>query len=151
MAALVLDREGYLLVCERLHFVGAWQFPQGGIDPGESPENALRRELFEEVGLEPSDYEIGRMKAGYRYDFPPEISNHGRKWKFKGQTQTYFECRLTGEGRPAIDLTGKPQEFKRAKWIKPADFKLEWLPEFKRAVYQQVMFDFFEVDFGASV
>ena len=47
VAALVLNPAGGLLICERATIAGAWQFPQGGVDPGESPEEALFREVFD--------------------------------------------------------------------------------------------------------
>ena len=56
VAALVVDPSGSLLICERVNVPGAWQFPQGGVDPGESLEQALFREVREEVGLEAEHY-----------------------------------------------------------------------------------------------
>ena len=54
-AALILNRSGELLVCERINDRGAWQFPQGGIDEGESALEAMYREVLEEVGIPEKD------------------------------------------------------------------------------------------------
>ncbi len=73
VAALILNTNGSLLICERSNMPGAWQFPQGGVDNGESIEQALIREVREEVGLGKNDYEILESREGYRYLYPPEV------------------------------------------------------------------------------
>lgn len=139
----ILERpvDGHILIGERLGVSGAWQFPQGGIDKGESPEEALSREMEEEIGLSAGDYEIIEWRAGYRYQFPKGKVKWG---KFVGQEQTYFLCRLTGD-EASIRLDQHKQEFARIRWILPADFKLGWVPEFKRDVYARVLRDFFGI------
>ena len=84
VAFLLLDDHDQLLICERLKIEGAWQFPQGGMDEGESPLEALHREVEEEVGLPPSSYEVLESRDGYCYLFPPEFKKgrKGRKGKF---------------------------------------------------------------------
>jgi putative (di)nucleoside polyphosphate hydrolase len=145
VAALMVRSEGQLLICERLKFRGAWQFPQGGVDPGETLVEALWREVREEVGLEPKHYEILGQRSGYRYLYPEESrSKKVRKHGSHGQEQTYFLCRLQS-GAPPINLDQKPREFRAYRWIQPEEFDLDWLPQFKREVYRQVMFDFFEL------
>lgn len=59
------------MICERSRDPGAWQFPQGGIDPGETALEAVHREVCEEVGFLPSQYSIEESRGGYRYDYPP--------------------------------------------------------------------------------
>ena len=146
VAALMINGEGQLLVCERLLNPGAWQFPQGGVDEGESLEVAILREVEEEIGLKPEDYEVERSKGGYRYDYPPGVRKNKQphKAKFVGQEQTYFLCRVS-EGAPGLDLMQEPREFAQAKWIEPEKFELDWLPDFKKETYRQVMLDFFRV------
>lgn len=146
VAALLVRPEGQLLVCERASFRGAWQFPQGGVDAGEELLEALYREVREEVGLLPSHYDVIRSKDGYRYVYPPSVRLKKRKKHgFQGQEQTYFLCHLRA-GAPAVNVNQKPQEFCAYRWIEPAEFEIEWLPEFKREVYRQVMLDFFGLD-----
>ncbi len=140
----MVNSNGELLICERLLNPGAWQFPQGGVDDGESPEEAILREIEEEIGLKPEHYAIEKSKSGYRYDYPDEVRSMkpARKAQFIGQEQTYFLCRVSDEA-PEVNLVQEHQEFSQARWIHPEDFDLQWLPDFKREVYREVMRDFF--------
>jgi putative (di)nucleoside polyphosphate hydrolase len=145
VAAVMVNAAGSLLICERAGISGAWQFPQGGVDLGESPEQALVREVREEIGLEPCDYEVVGQRDGYRYLYPREVREKKlRKHGSHGQEQTYFLCRLN-PGAPQIDVHQTPPEFQAYRWILPEEFDLDWLPSFKRDVYREVMSDFFEV------
>ena len=69
VAGILRNAPGQILVCERLQIEGAWQFPQGGVDEGESLEQALKRELWEEIGVIPEDYRIVETRGPYRYLF----------------------------------------------------------------------------------
>ena len=146
VAALVVNSAGNLLICERWTIPGAWQFPQGGVDAGETHEQALFREVREEIGLEAKDYEVIDRREGYRYLYP-----HGargkklRKHGSHGQEQTYFLCQLKPNA-PQVDVHQKQQEFRAYRWIPPVEFDLDWLPAFKRDVYREVMRDFFQVE-----
>ncbi len=143
VAALILNRKGKLLVCERYNKKGAWQFPQGGVDMGEKMIKALAREVEEEIGLPWKSYKVLEKRGGYTYLYPDQVKK--QKMRFDGQEQTYYLCRLK-KSAPDIDLDGhKTPEFGRYKWIWPENFKLKWLPEFKRQVCRAVMLDFFEV------
>ncbi|WP_386781127.1 NUDIX domain-containing protein [Luteolibacter ambystomatis] len=146
VAALMVRPDlGQLLICERSTLPGAWQFPQGGVDAGESLEDALFREVREEIGLLPRHYEVVRMLDGYRYLYPAEA--RGKKLKkhgFHGQAQTYFLCHVRPEA-PEVNVDQRPREFSSYRWIAPDEFELEWLPAFKRDVYRRVMRDFFGV------
>ncbi len=145
VAALVVNSSGNLLICERATIPGAWQFPQGGIDDGETPEQALFREVREEIGLARNHYQVTEQRAGYRYLYPP----HTRAKKLKkhgshGQQQTYFRCELLADA-PPVNVNQKHPEFRAHRWILPIEFDLDWLPPFKRDVYRDVMRDFFDV------
>jgi len=142
VAALILNRKGKLLVCERIHSKGAWQFPQGGVDEGEKLIKALAREVKEEIGLPWNSYKVLEKRGGYTYLYPDQVKKQKRY--FDGQEQTYYLCRLK-KGAPDINLDQKSPEFMCYKWILPEKFKLKWLPEFKRQVYRAVMLDFFDV------
>ena len=147
VAALMVNKDGYLLVCERLLNPGAWQFPQGGVSEGESLETAIQREVEEEIGLKPEDYKIERSKGLYWYDFPlvSQKKKLSHKADFVGQEQTYFLCQLN-EGIAELNLMQEPREFRAAQWIRPNEFELGWLPDFKKQTYQKVMRDFFGVE-----
>lgn len=145
VAALIVNPAGSLLICERWKIPGAWQFPQGGVDTGESEEQALFREVREEVGLLPRHYEVTARREGYRYLYPTEARQKKvRKHGGHGQEQTYFLCRLK-PGAPPPNVNQKGREFQAWRWIPPEEFDLDWLPPFKRDVYREVMRDFFNV------
>jgi putative (di)nucleoside polyphosphate hydrolase len=117
----------------------AWQFPQGGIKRGESPRQALFRELHEELGLIDDDVEIIGVTQGWlRYRLPQRYVRQGRGRVCIGQKQKWFVLRLIGdEGRVHFDATDTP-EFDGWRWV---DW---WLPanevvEFKREVYLQAL------------
>jgi len=146
VAALIVNPDGGLLICERWTTPGAWQFPQGGVDPGESLTQALGREVHEEVGLQASDYEVIAHREGYRYLYPPEVRERKlQKHGNHGQEQTYFLCQLKPHA-PQVNVQQKQQEFRAYRWIQPIEFDLDWLPDFKRDIYRQVMRDFFQVE-----
>ena len=141
VAAILQNSEGKILVCERIDIGGAWQFPQGGIDPGETPRQALEREMVEELSLGPEHYQIKGQKGPYRY-----LIGEGKTKKgYHGQEQEYFLLHLTGD-EAHINVKTPDQEFISCKWIHPAQFDAGWLPPMKVEVYRQVMRDFFGVE-----
>ena len=88
--AVFLRSDGKVLLGMRSD-IGCWQFPQGGVDPGENAEQALYREMQEELGC--SDFSIlKRSSDEIRYDFPETIKAKIAK-KYKGQQQQWFLCR----------------------------------------------------------
>ncbi|MGF1657415.1 MAG: NUDIX domain-containing protein [Verrucomicrobiales bacterium] len=141
VAAIVQDELGYILIGERMDTKNAWQFPQGGVDPGEDVAHAVLRELEEEVGLSPSDVEVITQRGPYRYWFPPGKAKKGHH----GQEQTYFLMQLKAV-REKINIKQKKQEFRTARWVLPSEFQLTWLPPMKQEVYRRVFHDFFQVD-----
>ncbi|MDP4720004.1 MAG: RNA pyrophosphohydrolase [Akkermansiaceae bacterium] len=146
VAALVINRAGNLLICERSNFPGAWQFPQGGVDKGESVEEALYREVREEIGLKKNHYEILGFRSGYRYLYPEDVrAKKVKKHGNHGQEQTYFLCSLK-DNAPPVNVHQNPPEFGAYRWILPEEFDLDWLPAFKHEVYCSVMYDFFDVE-----
>lgn len=140
VAGILQDKQGRILICERADVKGAWQFPQGGVDEGESLQEALRREMREEISLKPSTYRILSSKGPYRY-----LYGNGRTKKgFQGKEQHYFLLEFSGEA-DQIDFRTEHPEFQAVRWITPSDFKIEWLPEMKREVYREVFSDFFNI------
>ena len=106
----MIDRDGYrpnvgIILCNAKNEVfwgkrikeHSWQFPQGGIKAGESPEQAMFRELEEEVGLQPQHVKIiGRTRDWLRYDVPQNWVRREWRGSYKGQKQIWFLLRLTG-------------------------------------------------------
>lgn len=138
VAAIVQDKAGRILICERKDFPGTWQFPQGGIEPGESIEEALAREIREELSLAPAAYEIVGIKGPYRYRFPPGLAKKG----FRGQSHHYFLLKLRAS--PAkVNVKTRKAEFRRKRWIRPHEFDFLVAPPMKRAAYRRVLRDFF--------
>jgi putative (di)nucleoside polyphosphate hydrolase len=140
VAAILRNARGRILVCERLGTKDAWQFPQGGIDDGETPEQALLREIWEEIGVEGRAIRVLERKGPYSYLYDSGRTKRG----FHGKEQLYFLCEYTGPDG-AIRVETEHPEFQDFRWIKPAEFQLEWLPPMKREVYRRVLAEFFNV------
>ena len=136
VAGILRNDAGQILVCERLGVPGAWQFPQGGIDGTETPEQALTRELREEIGVLPERFAIVSRHGPYRY-----LYGNGRiKKGFHGKEQLYFLCDFLGDDTHLSVETEHP-EFQAFRWIAPRAFDLAWLPAMKREVYRAVFTD----------
>lgn len=116
-----------------------WQFPQGGIKPHETPEQALFRELHEEVGLGPEHVEVlGRTSRWLRYEIPHKLRKPASVRSFKGQKQVWFLLRLVGSDEDVrLDLSDNP-EFDTWCWIEYWS-ALENIIDFKREVYRQAL------------
>ncbi len=147
VAAIIRRADGMIFIGERDDVPGCWQFPQGGIDPGEASKEAIRRELREEVSLKPGDYTLSRHLGPYRYLF----GNGRRKKGYDGQEQIYFLVDLPLNGECKVNIKTKNPEFRAGRWVVPEDFCLDWLPPMKREVYRQVFIDFFGITLEQSV
>lgn len=135
---ILSNDDGRLLLAGRVGSKG-WQFPQGGMLDGESPRQAMYRELHEEVGLTADDVSVlGETVDWLRYRLPDRFIRHGSTPLCIGQKQRWFLLRLTGpEDRVNFEQTDTP-EFDRWRWV---DF---WHPVkeviyFKRRVYAQAL------------
>jgi putative (di)nucleoside polyphosphate hydrolase len=129
---------GQLLWAKRIN-QDAWQFPQGGIQRGESPRDALFRELHEELGLLPEHVQMLGVTTGWlRYRLPSRYLRRSRGRICVGQKQKWFALRLVGaETAVRLDATGKP-EFDGWRWV---DYwhPLDEVVEFKRDVYRKAL------------
>ena len=117
----------------------SWQFPQGGIDRGESPEQAMFRELHEEVGLQPEHVRIvARTRDWLRYEVPDRFIRREARGHYRGQKQIWFLLQLTGyDWNLNLRATDHP-EFDAWRWN---DYwvPLEVVVEFKRGVYEMAL------------
>ena len=148
----MLDREGFrpnvgiiLLNQKNQVFWGkrirthSWQFPQGGIDRGETPEQAMFRELHEEVGLQPEHVSIvARTRDWLRYEVPDRFIRRDARGHYKGQKQIWFLLQLTGHDWDLNLCATDHPEFDAWRWN---DY---WVPldavvEFKRGVYEMAL------------
>ena len=117
----------------------AWQFPQGGIKQGESPEKALYREVAEEVGLQPKDVKIlGCTRGWLRYGLPRRMIRQDSKPVCVGQKQKWYLLRLvSGDEQVNVCTTSKP-EFDGWEWVSYW-YPLGQVVSFKRDVYRSAL------------
>jgi len=113
-----------------------WQLPQGGIDKGEDPEAAARRELFEETGIQ-SVKLIGSMESWVTYDFPEGVLGKRFK-KYRGQAQLWYAYKFVGDDSEIDLLQSDPPEFQQWDW-KPIKCIPEMIVPFKRHVYKAIV------------
>ncbi len=149
----VIDKEGFrpnvgIVICNdsdevlwgrRVNGRDSWQFPQGGVHRGESPEEAMYRELHEEVGLPPEAVKIiGRTSGWLRYRLPKKFIRRTESPVCVGQKQVWFLLRLQApEESICLDAHDDP-EFDDWRWVS------YWYPvhavvDFKRDVYRQAL------------
>ncbi|WJF89908.1 RNA pyrophosphohydrolase [Paraburkholderia bonniea] len=145
----MLDREGFrpnvgiiLLNAHNEVFWGkrlrehSWQFPQGGIKYGETPVQAMYRELHEETGLRPEHIKvIGRTRDWLRYEVPDKFIKREVRGHYRGQKQIWFLLRMLGRDCDICLRATDHPEFDAWRWNE------YWVPldcviEFKRDVYQ---------------
>lgn len=148
----MLDREGYrpnvgiiLLNQDNEVFWAkrirekSWQFPQGGIQRGESPTKAMYRELYEEIGLKPEHVRIlGRTRTWLRYNVPDHFIRRDSKGIYKGQKQIWFLLRLEARDSSISLRTNSMPEFDAWMWH-PFWVPLDAVIEFKREVYRDAL------------
>ena len=158
----MLDRDGYrpnvgiilanprndVFWGKRVH-QHAWQFPQGGIKQGETPLQAMYRELEEEIGLHPQHVRVlGRTREWLRYEVPEKWLRRSRdgepagagRGAYRGQKQIWFLLRMTGRDCDVkLRASGHP-EFDAWRWH---DYwvPLEHVIDFKREVYRQALIE----------
>lgn len=135
---VLINAQGLIFTGERVDTPGAWQMPQGGIDPGENPQTAAFRELEEETSVPATQATlIAEHPDWVEYDLPDHLVGKLWKGRYRGQTQKWFLFRFDGDDSQ-IDLTKHDQEFARWRWSTPTEV-IENIVPFKRKVYEQVI------------
>lgn len=137
---IIADGRGDVLWARRVR-QGGWQFPQGGIQQGETPEQAMYRELEEEVGLTASDVKLwGQTKGWWRYRLPEKMVREpeaGSKACI-GQKQKWFLLHLDApEENINLAADGTP-EFDHWEWVSYW-YPVSHIVEFKRWVYRRML------------
>ena len=136
---VIANDRGQLLWARRVGGRDAWQFPQGGINRGEKPEQALYRELEEEVGLDPGAVEVMACTRGWlRYRLPKRFIRKGQDPVCIGQKQKWYLLRLLAdESAIRLDHNAKP-EFDHWQWVSYW-YPLGQVVYFKRDVYRRAL------------
>ena len=144
---IIVNNYGKVLICKRKNS-NQWQFPQGGIDEGESPIEAAKREIFEEVGIKPSKIKVlGKIKDWVKYKIPKELAKKSFKKKgIVGQKQKWFIFKIKSEA--CITFVNDPDnEFDDFAWVS------YWRPialivSFKKEVYRNVLAELLPIYFN---
>jgi len=149
VGVMLLNTEGLVFVGRRAERKGAsegegqwWQMPQGGMDKGETPEDAARRELWEETGIRSALF-FAQTADWLFYDLPRELAGVAWKGRYRGQKQKWFAARFEGP-EDEIDLgphPGHKAEFDAWRWVPVAGLPDLVVP-FKREVYTAVVTEF---------
>jgi putative (di)nucleoside polyphosphate hydrolase len=122
-----------LFIASRSDLKDTWQFPQGGIDEGESIKTALLRELKEEIGTDEVEV-LAEYPEWISYDFPSNVAK--KMYPFDGQKQRYFLVKLKSQAK--INLDTEVPEFTDYKFVKYKEI-FDYVTYFKRPVYKEVL------------
>jgi len=134
VGACLMNDRGEVLIMRRVDVTNAWQMPQGGINAGETTEQALVREVAEETGLIEDEYRINVSTGWLAYELPKSA------WQAKtgrGQTQKWFQC-LVDSG---IEIKPDQNEFDSYRWVTP-DEVISLAADFRKEMYTAIIDSF---------
>jgi putative (di)nucleoside polyphosphate hydrolase len=112
-----------------------WQFPQGGIDSGETAKEALLRELDEEIGTKNLEI-VSEYPEWEHYDFPENAPRTNKFYHYDGQMQKYFLVRLKDNAN--LNINTKHPEFKEYQFV-ATDAIFDFISHFKKPIYKKVL------------
>jgi len=141
VAAVILNSKGKILIAARLDYPSSWQFPQGGVDKGETEEEAIMREVSEETGIYSARI-LKKSRNIHSYSF-------AGKSPFKktiGQSQLYFLIEFYGNDDEISLTNGKHREFCDWKWITPGELPIKDVYKPRQPIYLDVIKEFFNID-----
>ncbi len=135
---MLINRENQILAGEAIHYPGEWMMPQGGIDPEESPHEAMQRELREETTLNYSDVQfLAEAEDWISYCFRQPLVKEGKL--YTGQRQKWFLLEYNGEAPNAE--AAMDREFIQFRWVDKA-WLLTHTTTFKVQVYESIFAEF---------
>lgn len=142
---MLLNAQGLVWIGKREPSTGTdphfcWQMPQGGIDAGEDPLVAARRELHEETSVRTVSL-VAEAPGWFDYDYPADVQANRRTTRYRGQTQKWYAFRFEGDDSEIDILTppdGHPAEFCDWRWAHADEVPGLVIP-FKRPVYEKVV------------
>ena len=156
VGVMLINRDGLVFVGRRHVEAGpehvskgyAWQMPQGGIDPGETPYTAALRELHEETNVRSVTF-LDEAPEWYAYDLPLTVAGRAWKGRYRGQIQRWFAFRFEGSDEE-IDIRrpgggAHRPEFDEWRWER-MERLAELIIPFKRPVYEKVVAAFAHLD-----
>lgn len=136
----LLNDNQHIFVGQRIDMKNAaWQMPQGGIDKGEKPKAAAKRELEEETGVTSATF-LAESGLWLCYDLPPKLAATAWGGKYRGQAQKWYAMRFTGNDAEININTAHP-EFESWRWLPAKDLPHLIVP-FKRPLYEAVLEEF---------
>jgi putative (di)nucleoside polyphosphate hydrolase len=137
---MLLNKAGEVFVGQRIdNPADAWQMPQGGIDEGEDPLSAARREMQEETGTDKAEL-LAESRSWLYYDLPRDLADRIWKGRYRGQRQKWFAFRFAGNDSDIQIETAHP-EFRSWKWAAMHELPNLIVP-FKRKLYADLLVEF---------
>lgn len=132
VVGVFIDKNGLILVAERADSPGSWQLPQGGVEENEIFESALRREMFEELGVKKITI-LKRVEEPIYYEFPNNLKAPIAA-RYRGQEMNWFLLELGGDEQPDFEIA-TDDEFSNFKWV-PPNVVIELIAPWKTEAYK---------------